>query len=192
MDQNIKARRQEKRRREDAILNRVLLIFGCAVAVEIVLLLFSRGFPAVSWLGGLSVLVPAAAVLAMIYYLYQRDFFCIALICAGGIFSLWLYRRQFLLHPTRIRCGFVLAFLLLAAAAVLFALLRRKKGALPAQVRRFFPRETCYPLLYVTCGLTALLLALTLALGGTAAYYLLFALVAWLFIMAVVYTVKLM
>ena len=36
------------------------------------------------------------------------------------------------------------------------------------------------------------LLALTLILGGTAAYYLLFILVGWLFVTAVYYIVKLM
>ena len=36
------------------------------------------------------------------------------------------------------------------------------------------------------------MLALVLILGSTAAYYLLFALIAWLFIMAVYYVVKLM
>lgn len=192
MDHTTKAQRQTKRQQEDAILNRVLILFVCAVAVEALLLLLNHFLPGSAVLHWLTILVPVAAVLAMVYYLFQRDFFCIALISAGGIFSLQLYRKMFAAHPFRIRCGFVLGLVLLAAAAVVFFLFQCKKSALPRQVQRFLSKDTSYPLLYITCALNALLLILTLALGSTAAYYLLFVLVGWLFVMAVYYVVKLM
>lgn len=192
MSQNTKAQRQAKRQQEDAILNRILILFVCAVAVEAILLILNHFIPDSAVIHWLTILVPLAAVLAMVYYLFQRDFFCIALISAGGIFSLQLYRKLFFTHPFRIRCGFVLGFVLLAAAAVLFILFQCKKSALPSQVQRFLSKDTNYPLLYITCALNAVLLALTLVLGGTAAYYLLFVLVGWLFVMAVYYVVKLM
>ena len=192
MSQNTKAQRQAKRRQEDAVLNRILILFVCAVAVEAVLLILNRFLPDLAVFHWLTILVPAAAVLAMVYYLFQRDFFCITLISAGGIFSLQLYRKLFFAHPFRIRCGFVLGFVLLAAAVVVFILFQCKKNALPRPVQSFLSKDTNYPLLYITCALNAVLLALTLALGSTAAYYLLFVLVGWLFIMAVYYVVKLM
>jgi hypothetical protein len=191
MSNNTKAQRQAKRQQEDAILNRILILFACAVVIEAILLLLERFLPDLAVLRWLTILIPVAAVLAMVYYLFQRDFFCITLICAGGILSLQLYRKLFLLHPTMIRCGYGLAFLLLAAAALLFLLVRHKGGALP-KLSGFLPKDTSFPLLYITCALNALLLVLTLALGGTAPYYLLFVLVGWLFVMAVYYVVKLM
>ena len=47
-------------------------------------------------------------------------------------------------------------------------------------------------MIYLTCAIVAAAVAAALVLGTAAAYYLMFALVAWLFIMAVYYTVKLM
>lgn len=194
----IKEKQQTKREQEDAVLNRILIWFGCAVVAEVVLLLINRFLPGFSLVRWLTILVPAVAVLALVYYLFQRDFFLITLISAGGIMSLLLYRRMMFAHPFRITCGFVLAFVLLAAAVVLAVLLQRRDGLLPDQ-RRILPQDTHYPLIYITCALNAVLLAITLirgsialSMGFAAAYYLLFVLVAWLFIMAVYYTVKLM
>lgn len=191
MSNNTKIQKQDKRQQEDATFNRILILFCCAVAAEAVLLLINHFLPGLAVIRWLTILVPVAAVLALVYYLFQRDFFCITLICAGGILSLQLYRRMFWTHPFRIRCGFVLGFVLLAAAVVVLILLQRGGGVFPKGVR-FLSKDANYPLLYITCAVNALLLALTLILGGTAAYYLLFVLVGWLFIMAVYYTVKLM
>jgi len=47
-------------------------------------------------------------------------------------------------------------------------------------------------MVYLTCGIVAAVLAAALILGTAAAYYLIFVMVAWLFVMAVYYTVKLM
>ena len=192
MGNNTKAQRQAKRQQEDAALNRILIWFGSAVVAELILLLLNRLLPGLAIIHWLSILVPVVAVLAMVYYLFQRDFFCICLISACGILSLQLYRKMFLYHPTRIRLGFALGFLLLAAAIVVLLQLQRGKRPLPLHLDRLIPADANYPLLYVTCVLNGILLALTLALGSTAAYYLLFVLVGWLFIMAVYYIVKLM
>lgn len=192
MGNNTKAQKMAKRQQEDAALNRILIWFGSAVVVEFILLLINRLFPGLAAIRWLTVLVPVVAVLAMVYYLFQRDFFCITVISAGGILSLQLYRKMFLMHPTMLRCGFVLAFLLLAAAIVVLILLQRGKRPMPLRIDLLAPQDSNFPLLYVTCGLNAALLALTLVWGSTLAYYLLFILVAWLFITAVYYIVKLM
>lgn len=190
MGNNTKAQRQDKRQQEDAALNRILIWFGGAVAAEVILLLLNRLLSGPAVIHWLSVLVPVVAVLAIVYYLFQRDFFCICLISAGGILSLQLYRKMFLYHPTRIRCGYALGFLLLIAAIVMLILLQR--GKRPLHLDRLVPADASFPLLYITCALNGVLLALTLALGSAAAYYLLFVLVGWLFITAVYYIVKLM
>lgn len=192
MANNTKAQKSAKRQQEDAALNRILIWFGSAVVAEFVLLLLNRLLSGVDVIRALTIAVPVVAVLAMIYYLFQRDFFCITVISAGGILSLQLYRKMFFMHPTMIRCGFVLAFVLLAAAAVVLFLIQRGKRPMPLHADKLVPLDANYILLYITCALNAVLLALTLILGSTAAYYLLFVLVAWLFITAVYYIVKLM
>lgn len=192
MGNNTKAQKVDKRQQEDAALNRILIWFGSAVIVEIILLLLNRFIPDLAVIHWLTILVPVVAVLAMIFYLFQHDFFCITVISAGGILSLQLYRKMFWNHPTMIRCGYVLAFLLLIAAIVMLVLIQRGKRPMPLNVDKLVPQDSNYLLLYITCALTAITLALTLILGSTAAYYLLFVLVAWLFVTAVYYIVKLM
>ena len=192
----IKAQQQAKRQQEDAALTRILLWFGGAVVVEFALLMIARLAPSSDLLHALTVLVPAVAVLAVIYYLFQRDFFCIAVISACGILCLQMYRKLFYVHHTMLIAGFVLAFVLLAAAAVMLVLMQKETLQLPGALDRvahaLLPKESNYLLLYVTCALVAVLLALALILGGTTAYYLMFVVVGWLFIMAVYYVVKLM
>jgi len=192
MGQNTKAQQAAKRQQEDAALNRILIWFGGAVVIEFILLLLNRFIPGVGVIHALSILVPAVAVLAMIYYLFQHDFFCLSVISAGGILALQLYRKIFLARPNMIRAGFVLAFLLLAAAVVVLVMVQKDKRPMPLNIDRLLPKDTNFLLLYITCALVAVLLALTLILGGTAAYYLLFILVGWLFVTAVYYIVKLM
>ena len=192
----IKAQQQARRQQEDTALNRILLWFGGAVVAEFILLMISRFAPHSELLRALTVAVPAVAVLAVIYYLFQHDFFCISAITACGILCLHLYRNMLYTHRLRLFAGFVLAFLLLAAAVVVLILLQKEKLKLPAAldkaIRILIPKEANFALLYVTCALVAVLLALTLVLGGTIAYYLMFVLAGWLFIMAVYYIVKLM
>ena len=192
MGNNTKAQKLDKRQQEDAALNRILIWFASAVVAEIILLLINRFIPDTAVIHWLTVLVPVVAVLAMIYYLFQHDFFCITVISACGILCLQLYRSNFYPHPTLIRCGYILAFLLLAAAVVVLILIQCGKRPMPLKVDKLVPQDANYLLLYITCALIALSLLLTLIWGGAAAYYLLFVLVAWLFVTAVYYIVKLM
>ena len=136
-------------------------------------------------------LLPAvAAVLIVVYFLYQRVFFLNSLMTAGGLLALWLYQQHYADHPTMIRLGFAAGFVLLAAALVMSILLRSGGGKLGGL--RVMPAGTSYLMTWITCGVTALALVLALALGTAAGFYLLFTLVAWEFVQAVFYTVRLM
>lgn len=137
----------------------------------------------------LSVIPPVAAVLALVYYLYQREFFCNTVLAAGGILALWLYRRIFQVHPLWIWAGFVVLWLVLAGAA--WAAWRLSQSGGEWKGVHFSPK-TVYTPTYVTCALTAVTLAAAMIGGASAAYYAIFALVIWLFCMAVYYTVRLM
>ena len=137
----------------------------------------------------LFLMVPAWAGLALIYYLYQREFFLGAVASGLSILGLWFVR-----YGSRISLETVLtlAAVLLVAAVTLW--LKKNNGVLKQGEReiRLMPKNTAYLLVLVSClvGLLALLAAMVL--GPNLAYYLIFAMVAWLFALLVYYTVKLM
>ena len=89
-----------------------------------------------------------------------------------------------------LRVLFAAEFVLLAAGLVLSFLLRGGEGKLGGL--RVMPPDTDYLMTWISCGLTALLMAMVLVLGTDVGFYLLFALVAWEFVQAVFYTVRLM
>lgn len=136
------------------------------------------------------VLPAVGAVLIVVYFLYQRVFFFNSLVTAGGLLALWLYQKHHAGHPTMIRMVFAAGFVLLAAALVVSVLLRNGGGKLGGL--RVMPAGTGYLMTWITCGVTALTMALTLALGAVTGFYLLFALVAWEFVQVAFYTVRLM
>ena len=136
-------------------------------------------------------LLPAVgAVLVVVYFLYQRIFFLNALLTVGGLLAMWMHRQFFMRHPTLIRLSFAAMFVLLAAGLALSFLLRRGEGKLGGL--QIMPPDTNYLMTWISCAVTALALVLTLVLGAAAGFYLLFVLVAWVFIQAVFYTVQLM
>ena len=116
----------------------------------------------------LYVAVPVAAVLAMIYYLYQREFFLVALVSTAGLVGLWLLQRRAGHEAFVYTCLIVLG----------------------GKQVRILPKKANYVMIYVTCGLMAAVLAAGVAVGAMMLLYAV--LVAWLLIMAVYYTVKLM
>lgn len=153
-------------------------------------------FIALHWYGkGVQLLLALgiiAAVLAMIYYLYQREFFIIAALSGGGLLCLWLFR---IVNHQRMLV--YLSFAVLGAAtlavAVLARMLQQKKGVATifGKKRRILSKKCVYPMVYAGCGIAAAALIATLVIGAVAAYYMMFVLVAWLFIVAVYFTVKL-
>lgn len=134
--------------------------------------------------------VPAAAVLALIYYLYQREFFLVALQGVIALFAMWSYRKLIQIQP-----GVTYAILALCAvgvvglSALVFAL-QRNDGKLGKW--QILAKKTNYALLYAAGGVTLCALLAALLLGAAAAYWALFLVVAWLFGAAVYYTVRLM
>lgn len=259
----VSAKRAAQGQKEDLMLNRILICFGTAVVVELILLLLNRyyvtprpgkeiefqgallaAFPtiiAVSAVGlvasliwlflwhragkgrmfptifsgvfcctlvismvtyrffatgvqALCGLVPAVAVLMLIYFLYQHEFFTVTLLSGLGILGLWMFRRANGGHQTVVYGYAVLVAVLLVAAALLCRSAQKNEGVLRSGGKelRLFHKNASYGMVYLTCGIVAVALAAGFILGTAAAYYLIFVLVAWLFAMAVYYTVKLM
>ena len=132
----------------------------------------------------------AAAVLIIIFFLYQRPFFLNALLTGGGLLALWLHRQYYMTHPRAITACIIAGVVVLALAAVLAFQLRKTDGKLFGI--RVMPVESNYMMTWITCAVVAVAMVAALILGTTAAYYLLFVLVAWLFAQAVFFTVKMM
>lgn len=159
-----------------------LLLAVCAVVVRI----FDN-----SGVRFLYTAVPAVAVLALIYYLYQREFFFSAALSALGLLGVKLVPRTGM--SLVLSYGYAVALaVIVVAALVLFRMLQKNEGKLTVKgaLVQVLPKNANYALMYVTCVLVAAVVAAAAVLGGLAVLY--GVLVAWLLILAVYYTVRLM
>jgi len=133
-------------------------------------------------------------VLAVLFYLYQREFFLIACQSALAILGVWMCSRG-LSSTKAILCWIyvILAAALVAASVVLCRKLQQSSGVLDWQEKklRIFPKDANYLPLYVGAAVSvAVLVCSLLAFVPTMALYAVAA--AWVLVMAVYYTVKLM
>lgn len=130
-----------------------------------------------------------AAVLILIYFLYQRAFFVNAIIAGCGMAGLWCFREYFDSHAALVIVLLVLGWLVLAAISIL-AYLTRKNGG---KLGKFLVVEDkkSYVACWLTCAIVFISTVLSLILGASFAFYLIYALIGWLFCLAVYYTVKL-
>lgn len=138
----------------------------------------------------LFLLVPAWAGLALVYYLYHREFFLGA--AAGGMaaLGLWFVRYG---GGLGLEVILVLAGIILVAAAALW--LKKNDGLLHwggGEAVRVMSKKTSYPMILASCAVGLIAVLAAVALGPNAAYYLIFVMAAWLFALLVYYTVKMM
>ena len=152
-----------------------------------------------TWFGGKNglkfayVAVPVVFVLALIFYLYQKEFFVITLQSAFSLLGVWICGEG--LNSTRSVLCYV--YVAVAAVAVLIgALLCRKAQSGEGEMEwngkklRLFPKDANYAILYA--GALVALAVLAAAALGVVQMVLYGVAVAWILIMAVYYTVKLM
>lgn len=158
-----------------------LALAAVAVCAHVTIKFKSSGISMLFWL------VVAWAVLALVYYLYQREFFLGAAACGMSVLGLWFVRYSSWKESI---------LLLIAVAVVLGAVLWLKKNggavSIGKQTFRFLPQTASYTVPLATCGASVAALLAAMVMGGMAAYYLIFVMVAWLFALFVYYTVKLM
>lgn len=141
-------------------------------------------------IGMLCILPAVVGALAAIFFLYQREFFYNAVLGSLSIAALWVFRHIYMNHPRMTWCGFAAVWLLLALAAWGAYYLSRHDGKV--WEIRVLPTRSNYLLIYLTCAVCAVALIAAMAVGAAAAYYVMFAVIGWLFCLAVFYTVKLM
>ena len=133
-------------------------------------------------------LVPAWAALALVYYLYQREFFLSALVSGVGVLGLWFVR-----HAGASSFYTIGAVAVILVLAVMMLWLKGHGGSLfSGEAGQLLPEEAGYPLMLLSCVISLAAIAIAAFVGGALSYYLLYAMVAWLFALLVYYTVKMM
>lgn len=137
--------------------------------------------------------VPVVVVLVLVYYLYQREFFLQACAAVLGLLG------AFLAGKGRGSSLAAVVYLYAAAAVVLLALcawvFRKAQGNAgkvewKGKTFRLFTRETNFALLYAGAAVNAAVILA--AVLGVPSIFLYGVAAAWLLVMAVYYTVKLM
>ena len=139
------------------------------------------------------VAVPVVFVLVLIFYLYQKEFFLIAAQSALSLLGVWVCSEG--LGGARAALCYVYvagAAVVVLAGALLCRKLQSAQGELEmsGKKRRVFPKDANYAILYA--GAVVALAVLVLALLAVPQMVLYGVAVAWILIMAVYYTVKLM
>lgn len=161
----------------------------CFVYSGIMLLIHYRSFSAFRIL---YVALPVMSFLYLIYNIYQRDFFwqCIVVGCAGGTlyaFSRWLHYKPW--QPV-VHVVYITAIVLLVAGLVATFALKKSGGKLFGL--RLFSDDANYRLMFSTFVLMLLAIVLVLLIGSGVAFWMMVGVFAYLFILAVYYTIKLM
>ena len=137
----------------------------------------------------LAVAVPAAALMAMLWYLYDRE-------CAWGLIVLgldlavlWICRKGMgnFLWEKRVLVGAVIFLICLAVLAFLTAKLAKSQGML-GKLRLLGENFDTMPI-YAACGVSAVTTVLALV-NSVAAYYCIYIVAVLLFALAVYYAIR--
>lgn len=140
------------------------------------------------------VAVPVVIVLAMIFYLYQHEFFLISLQSTLGILGVWICGKGNGGMYAMVGYAYVaVAAVLVCVAALMCRKAQANNGVVErkgGQAVRLFSKGCNYTFLYAGAVITAA--GLICAALGIASAILYAVQVAWLLAMAVYYTVKLM
>ena len=138
----------------------------------------------------LFLLVPAWGGLALVYHLYQREFFLGAAAVGLSVMGLWFVR-----YGGGVGLESLVTLVAVAAIAVLTLWLKKNGGKVQwgdGKAVRVLSKKTSYPVVLASCAVSLAAMLLAMALGADIAYYLFFVMIAWLFALLVYYTVKLM
>ena len=159
-----------------------IALAALTVCVHVIVKFETVGMSMLYWL------VIAWAVLAMVFSIYQREFFLGASACGMSVLGLWFARYG---AAGRMEGALISAAIVVVSAAALW--MKKNDGALPGKEPvQFLPKKTNYAVLLVTCLVSLAAVVVSMLAGDTVAYYLMFVMVAWLFALFVYYTVKLM
>lgn len=158
---------------------------GAFVALS-TLLIRALNAPAVTLL---TVVVPVAMLLVILWSLYDRECALALTILGVSLIFVWVCRRTLtnIYYGTMIRVAAVVFLALLAVAAYLAHRAGRNGGKLGKV--RLLPGDADLLPIYTACGISAAAVAVAL-ISVNAAYYAMWALAVVVFALAVYYTVK--
>lgn len=153
----------------------------------------------------LYVIIPTVTILTLVYLIYSAEFFIIASVTSLTGLLMWHLSQSYYSRPfTEVRISVLLrdysfiAAVLLLILLVLTIFLVRSVSRHGGEMRfgryswKFTGASANYPLIYASTAISALSTVAALLFGAGTAYYLMFAVFGYLFILAVYYTVKLM
>ena len=144
----------------------------------------------------LYLLIPAAAILYLVYAVYPREFFTLAAAMTADAVLLWLVAKSAVSNSFADKTWlfFALGLAVCAGLEGLYLGSRKEGGQIKMGkfVLRLFDRQTKHALVAGVAGGSAALLAASFLLGGGLGYYAVYAMAAALFVMAVYYTVRMM
>ncbi|MBQ3054688.1 MAG: hypothetical protein IJC88_01135 [Oscillospiraceae bacterium] len=161
-------------------------VFGFAALCAFLLWqVFTKGM-----LTFLYVMIPAVAVLYIIFYTYPRDFFAVAATSGIGALAVWMISaiRNIGMYPAVLLAAVILAIAALVLCVVFTAKAQKNGGKLFGAL--VFDSTALYPLLYATYALVAAAIIAAFVLGYAALYFAAFGLVAYLVIVGIYYTVR--
>ena len=137
----------------------------------------------------LAVAVPAAALMAMLWYLYDRECAWALIVLGLDLAVLWICRKGMgnFLWEKRVLVGAVIFLICLAVLAFLTAKLAKSRGML-GKLRLLGENFDTMPI-YAACGIAAVTTVVALV-SSVAAYYCLYAVAVLLFALAVYYAIR--
>ena len=109
-------------------------------------------------------LIPiVAAVLILIYFLYQRAFFLNAIISGIGMALLWFFRQYYSNHTTIVTVMLIVFWVVLAAFVILTLVVRKSNGKLGKHM--LVEDQKSYTACWLTCAVVLIASVLALVLG---------------------------
>lgn len=144
----------------------------------------------------LYIILPAIAVYYLIFHSYPREFFVISVDC--GLLAMLLYVVRRALASTShhwvawLVAAAAVVLCLIQCAGVFYIKKHGCRGLVDGQMTELFNEGNAHAMMLVTGVVLAVLPIAAAALGAQIAYYLIFVALAYLFVTAVYYTVKMM
>ena len=136
--------------------------------------------------------IPALGVLMLVFYLYEKEFFGCAIAGGLGILGMWIFRS--VAHVSKYYGYMVASLVVIVVGIVLAVVLKKKDGVISVKGKDLplLQPGAAYLTYFLTAVVSVLILLAPLVLGAAAAYYAIWVMAAWLFILAVYFTSKLM
>ncbi|MEA4920282.1 MAG: hypothetical protein VB078_05125 [Clostridiaceae bacterium] len=140
----------------------------------------------------LYVLIPGIAILHLVYCSYQREFFSLAMTHSAIAYIIWIIAKTS--NPKLDLLMTVAGIVICGVALIAFFAAKKTKGRLKLGIinmKVFDSRDICPIKVSLIYGLSAVLIAAAYILGAPYAYYILYAVIGFLAVSAVYFTVKL-